>query len=315
MGLGVWEITSGRISLGGVLAFAAILTYLYAPLQELGQLRVMVSAATTGSERIIELLDAVPPLADAPDARRLARAWGHVRLQSVGFAYPGASRPAVQGFTVDVQQGELLAVTGASGAGKSTIAKLLLRFYDPDFGRIALDGVDIRHLTLESLRSNIALVQQETLMFHGTIRDNIGYGSKTATDQDIVEAAKAADAHEFITALPAGYRTVIGQHGHGLSGGQRQRIAIARAMVANTPVLVLDEPTASLDSHTFDRLLGPLRRLTAGRTTILITHDLRLTANADRVLVLSQGRVVEHGPPGELLAASGPYRELHMLAR
>jgi ABC-type multidrug transport system fused ATPase/permease subunit len=185
------------------------------------------------------------------------------------------------------------AVIGASGAGKSTIAKLLLRFYDPDAGVIALDGVDLRDLTLDSLRRNISLVQQETLMFHGTIRDNIGYGSSAAGDEDIVRAAIAADAHDFVTALPDGYDTVIGQHGHGLSGGQRQRIAVARAMVADAPVLVLDEPTAGLDDQAVDRLLGALRRLTTGRTTILITHDLRLTEIADRTLELVEGRLAE----------------------
>lgn len=203
------------------------------------------------------------------------------------FAY--AESPVIERFTVDIQPGELVAIAGASGAGKSTIAKLLLRFYDPDEGAIALDGVDLRDLTLESVRRNISLVQQETLMFHGTIRYNIGYGSATATEEDIVHAAIAADAHDFVAELPGGYDTVIGQHGHGLSGGQRQRIAIARAMVANAPVLVLDEPTASLDDEAVDRLLGPLRRLTAGRTTVLITHDLRLTATADRTLVIADG--------------------------
>jgi len=205
----------------------------------------------------------------------------------VCFAY--AESPVIERFTVDIQPGELVAIAGASGAGKSTIAKLLLRFYDPDEGAIALDGVDLRDLTLESVRRNISLVQQETLMFHGTIRYNIGYGSATATEEDIVHAAIAADAHDFVAELPGGYDTVIGQHGHGLSGGQRQRIAIARAMVANAPVLVLDEPTASLDDEAVDRLLGPLRRLTAGRTTVLITHDLRLTATADRTLVIADG--------------------------
>jgi ATP-binding cassette subfamily B protein len=311
--LGTWEISAGRISLGGVLAFAVILTYLYEPLQQLGQLRVMVSAATTGSERIAELLDTVPPLTEAPNARTIDRAQGYVRFQSVSFGYQGPARPALEAFTGYVRPGEFLAVTGASGAGKSTIAKLLLRFYDPDQGAISLDGVDLRELTLESLRRNISLVQQETLMFHGTIRDNIAYGSPTATDPDIMAAAVAADAHEFVTRLPDRYDTVIGQHGHGLSGGQCQRIVIARAMVANAPVLVLDEPTASLDTQAVDRLLGPLRRLTTGRTTILITHDLRLTAIADRVLVLADGRIEGHGTHHDLLAGNGSYRGLHGL--
>lgn len=285
IGLGAWEIASGRISLGGVLAFAAILSSLYAPVQQLGQLRVMASAAATGSERIIELLDAEPPLTDGP--RVLPRARGSIRMQSVDFRYADTPSPVLEGFTIEIHPGELLAITGPSGAGKSTIAKLLLRFHDPAAGAITLDGIDLRDLTLASLRSNIALVSQQTQMFHTTIYDNIAFGSATASRQDVIHAAVEADAHDFISALPDGYDTIIGQHGHGLSGGQRQRLAIARAIVANTPVLVLDEPTASLDAASADRLLGPLRRLATGRTTILITHDERLTAHADRVLAMS----------------------------
>ncbi|HTI28210.1 MAG TPA: ABC transporter ATP-binding protein [Kutzneria sp.] len=304
--LGTWEVAAGRLSLGGVLAFAAILTYIYGPLQQLGQLRVMISSATTGSERIVELLDAEPAIVDSPDAVSMHRAVGRLSLCSVAFSYPDADRPTLVQCTVDVHPGELVAITGASGAGKSTIAKLLLRFHDPDAGTIRLDGVDVRKLTLESLRRNIALVQQETLMFHGTIRDNIAYGRAGATDHDIVQAATDADAHGFVSELPDGYDTVIGQHGHGLSGGQRQRIAIARAMVANAPVLVLDEPTAGLDGEAVDRLIGPLCRLTTGRTTIMITHDPRLTAIADRVLTVTGGHVTPGDAPVGVTGASGP---------
>jgi ATP-binding cassette subfamily B protein len=304
--LGTWEVAAGRLSLGGVLAFAAILTYIYGPLQQLGQLRVMISAATTGSERIVELLDAEPAIIDSPDAVSMRRAVGQLSLRAVSFTYPDAARPALVQCTVDARPGELVAITGASGAGKSTIAKLLLRFHDPDAGAICLDGTDLRKLTLESLRRNIALVQQETLMFHGTIRDNIAYGRAGATERDVVRAAIDADAHGFVSELPDGYDTVIGQHGHGLSGGQRQRVAIARAMVANAPVLVLDEPTAGLDGESVDRLVGPLFRLTSGRTTIMITHDPRLTAIADRVLTVADGRVTPGSAPVGVTGASGP---------
>ncbi|MBB4689624.1 ATP-binding cassette subfamily B protein [Amycolatopsis jiangsuensis] len=304
--LGTWEVAAGRLTLGGVLAFAAILSFVYGPLQQLGQLRVMVSAATTGSERIVELLDELPSPADLPGARPLGRAEGQLRLRSVTFRYPGARRPALDQVTTEIRPGELVAITGASGAGKSTVTKLLLRFLDPDRGAVELDGVDLRALTLESLRRNVALVQQRTLLFHGTVRDNIAYGAVTTGHREVVHAAMAADAHQFIIALPNGYDTIIGEHGHGLSGGQCQRIAIARAMVANAPVLVLDEPTASLDDTTVERLLVPLRRLASGRTTLLITHDLRLTAIANRVLVMADGHVAERLP-----AASSPPQPIH----
>ncbi|EWM11944.1 ABC transporter ATP-binding protein [Kutzneria sp. 744] len=310
--LGTWEVAAGRLSIGGVLGFAAILTYLYGPLQQLGQLRVMISAATTGSERIVELLDAEPPLADAPDAVSLGRAKGNLSLRAVSFTYPEAMRPALVQCTVDARPGEIVAITGASGAGKSTIAKLLLRFHDPDAGTIRLDGVDLRGMTLESLRRNVALVQQETLMFTRHDPGQHQTGSATATDRDVRSGDRRRRPR--LRHRAAGrYDTVIGQHGHGLSGGQRQRIAIARAMVANAPVLVLDEPTASLDGEAVDRLIGPLCRLTAGRTTVLITHDARLTAIADRVLTVADGRLVEGrsddtpgGAPVGLTGASGP---------
>lgn len=291
--LGTWEVSNGAISLGGVLAFAAIVSFTYGPLQQLGQLRVMVSAATTGSERIVELLDEEPSLRESSDARTLNRVSGHIRLKSISFAYPGAPRAAIKAFSAEVRAGEFVAITGPSGAGKSTIAKLLVRFHDPDRGSIELDGADLTTITLESLRRNVAFVQQRTALLHGTIRDNIAYGSHSADDRAVVRAAVAADAHEFITALPHGYDTVLGEHGHGLSGGQCQRIAIARAVVADAPVLVLDEPTAGLDADTVDRLLPALRRVTADRTTILITHDPRVTAIAHRVLIVAAGRVAE----------------------
>jgi ATP-binding cassette subfamily B protein len=209
-----------------------------------------------------------------------------VDFVDVSFRYPQASRRTLTGLSFTAEPGELVMVAGCSGAGKSTVTKLLLRFYDPTAGQVLLDGVDIRALSLRTLRENVTLLHQESMLFPGSVRDNIAYGRAAATDEEIVQAAIAADAHAFISALPEGYQTRIGQRGRLLSGGQRQRIAIARAMIRNTPVLVLDEPTTGLDPQTAARIMEPLRRLMAGRTTILITHDAQVAAHPDQVITI-----------------------------
>jgi ABC-type multidrug transport system fused ATPase/permease subunit len=207
----------------------------------------------------------------------------------------------------------VLALVGESGAGKSTIAKLVLRFYDPLSGSVRLDGHDLRALRLADLRENMALLLQETLVFDGTVHENIAYGRAGCSHEDVVAAAHAADAHKFILALPDGYETVIGQKGRRLSGGQRQRIAIARAFVRDAPVLVLDEPTTALDAGSSRRILGPLRRLISGRATIVISHNLLVAAEADWIVVLDQGRVVEEGTRDDLLRRDGIYARLYRL--
>ena len=313
IGMGTWELSQGQLSLGALLAFLAFLTQLYSPIRGLARLTNRIFSASAGAERIIELLDQRPAVTDAPDARPLASARGEVRFEAVSFRYPGHGRDAVADVTFSVAPGQTVALVGVSGAGKSTLSKLLLRFYDPAEGRITLDGIDLRALRLADVRAHVAVVLQETLVFDGTIAENIGFGRPGATPEQIVAAARAADLHEFVSTLPDGYGTVIGQKGRRLSGGQRQRVAIARAMVRDAPVLLLDEPTTGLDAESSRRVLDPLRRLMRGRATVVISHNLHTTREADEIVVLDGGRVVERGRHAELLALRGTYARLHAL--
>ncbi|MBO0851064.1 MAG: ABC transporter ATP-binding protein, partial [Pseudonocardia sp.] len=274
MGLGVWELSHGRISLGGLLVFLTYLFQLYNPVRGAGRLSNTAFTALASAERILDLLAIRPTVREARRPRELGRALGAVAFRAVRFGYPEAARPALDDVTLVVEPGQKVALVGPSGAGKSTVAKLLLRFYDPDSGEITLDGADLRDLRLDSLRGNIATVLQETLIFDGTIRDNILWGRPDATEHQLREAAEAAGADEFVSTLPDGYQTRIGQHGRLLSGGQRQRLAIARAMIRDAPVLLLDEPTTGLDAASARRVLAPMRRLMAGRTTLIISHNL-----------------------------------------
>ncbi|MGW8556356.1 ABC transporter ATP-binding protein [Streptomyces tubercidicus] len=313
IGLGVWEISAGRMTLGQLLAFAAFIGYLYPPIRNLGQLGLTVTEATAGSERLLEILDA-PPAVTEPDDDAIVpapnRAVGTVEACQVHFHYPGNETEVLQDFSFSAVPGELVVITGPSGAGKSTLAALLLRFYDPDAGSIRLDGIPVNRTPLARLRRNITLLPQETLVLHDTVEQNIACGHKDATHGDVVRAARAADAEVFISALPDGYDTVIAPGTSRLSGGQLQRVAIARAMLRDAPVLILDEPTTGLDTLATQRILEPLRRLAAGRTTIVITHDLDLATDADRILVLDEGRLVESGTHAQLLARGGLYTTL-----
>ncbi|HEY5833826.1 ABC transporter ATP-binding protein [Streptomyces sp.] len=313
MGLGTWKLAQGQLTLGGLMVFLALLSRLYSPIRDLSRLSNTFYAAAASAERIIELLDQRPQVADAATPRRIGRARGAVEFDSVSFGYPDTARPALSDVSFQAGCGEVLAVVGASGAGKSTAAKLLLRFYDPDRGAVRLDGIDLRDLRLSELRDNIAVVLQETLVLHGTVRDNIGYGRPDATEAEIVAAARAADAHDFILQLPEGYGTDVGQRGRLLSGGQRQRLAIARAMVRDAPVLLLDEPTTGLDAQSGWRIMEPLRRLMAGRTTIVISHNLLTVREATQIVVLDRGRVAERGTHHELIGYGGIYARQYWL--
>ncbi|MGW1375744.1 ABC transporter ATP-binding protein [Streptomyces sp. NPDC002446] len=316
IGLGAWEISANRMTLGQLLAFAAFVGYLYPPIRALGQLGLTATEATAGSERLLEILDARPAVADPPPSLaappRIDRAIGEVEARHVDFRYPSSPEDVLHDFSFTAVPGELLVITGPSGAGKSTLAALLLRFYDPDAGSIRLDDVPVNQMPLAQLRRNITLLPQDTLVLHDTVEENIACGRVRAhaSHDEVVSAARAADAHAFITALPEGYQTVIAPGTARLSGGQLQRIAIARAMLRDAPVLVLDEPTTGLDVLATQRILTPLRRLAEGRTTIVISHDLDLAADADRVLVLDHGRLVESGTHPQLLARHGLYDTL-----
>ncbi|MER7968115.1 ABC transporter ATP-binding protein [Streptomyces sp. NPDC096080] len=310
IGAGVWEISAGRMTLGQLLAFAAFIGYLYPPVRSLGQLGLTLTAATAGAQRLGEILDAEPAVTDPA---RPVPPWpvrGHLAVHGVSFRHPGSARPSLRDVGFTAGPGELVLVTGPSGAGKSTLATLLTRFYDPARGTITLDGVALPDLPLAFLRENVALLPQERLVLNGTVRENIGCGRPGASDAEIERAARDAAAHDFVTALPDGYDTLIAPGTAALSGGQLQRIAIARAMLRAAPVLILDEPTTGLDAVAARQVVRPLRRLMAGRTTIMITHDLTLAPDADRILVVDGGRLVESGTHHELLGLGGTYARL-----
>jgi ATP-binding cassette, subfamily B, bacterial len=307
LAVGAWEHAQGRLTIGGLLAFVAYLAHLYQPIRSASRLATTVYGASASAERLVEVLDARPDVPPRPSARPLRRCPHAVHLDGVTYRYPGAVRPALDRIDLRLAPGETVAVMGPNGAGKSTLTRLLLRWADPESGVVRMDGVDLRELTVESVRAQVAVVLQETMLFDRTVAENIAYAVPGARPPDVAGAARIAQAHGFVSALPDGYLTRVGQRGRRLSGGQRQRLAIARALIRPAPVLVLDEPTASLDAAAARGVMEPLRRLMTGRTTLLITHDRALAAMADRVVVLDRGRLVaEHRPPRSDVPRTGP---------
>jgi subfamily B ATP-binding cassette protein MsbA len=308
---GVSQVLVGQFTIGELLIFMAYLRDIYRPLRHFSKITANLQKAAASGERLATVLDADMGIQDAPDAASLERARGEVAFQGVHFAYPGAPDKAIlRNVSFQAQHGQVVALVGATGAGKSTIASLLMRFYDITGGRIVLDGIDVRQIRIDDLRRQFAIVPQESVLFARSVRDNIAYGRPDASDEEIIAAAMTANAHEFIMRLPRGYDTVLGERGSTLSGGQRQRIAIARALLRDAPILVLDEPTAALDAASEDLVMSALERLMAGRTTFIIAHRLSTIRNADQIVVLDQGGVAEQGRHEELLRRNGAYARL-----
>jgi len=305
IGLGTWRMAAGDLSLGGLLAFVGFLTQLYSPVRRLSRLVNTIYSASAGAERIIELQAMSTTV---PDRGVLdITAAGCLGFESVSFAYRADGPQVLHDVSFSVRAGESLALQGPSGSGKTTIARLIDRLHDPTSGRILLDGHDLRDLTVESLRRNVSLLLQETMIFHGSIYQNIAYGRSDAQAADVYAAADLAEVDEFAAKLPDGYDTVVGERGRSLSGGQRQRIALARALVRDAPIIVLDEPATGLDDDTAEYVLTALHRVMAGRTTIVIAHDQRSLAMAGRVLHLRSGRVTTQAADRDDAASCPPH--------
>jgi len=304
----------GAVSIGVLVAFVGYLSNFFDPIQQLSQLYTTYQSGMAALDKIFELLDEQPDLADAPDAVDLPRLRGEIEFDHVSFAYGSGDDHggfALRDIDLTVPPGQTVALVGATGAGKSTLVKMVARFYDPVEGAVRIDGYDLRTVTQRSLREQLGVVPQEGFLFSGTVRDNVAFGRPSATDDDVHAAAKAVGAHEFITALPNGYETEVGERGIQLSAGQRQLVAFARAACADPRILILDEPTSNVDVHTEGRIEHGLRRLLAGRTAIVIAHRLSTIRNSGRILVLDGGQIVEQGTHDELIEAGGSYARLY----
>jgi subfamily B ATP-binding cassette protein MsbA len=311
--IGAHRVMSGRMTIGLLLVFLAYIAQLYRPMRNLSKLSAILSRGQASAERVREVLSVEAAIQESPNAVHAGKLRGRVALREVTFGYrPG--EPVLHAVSLDANPGEMVALAGLSGVGKSTLISLIPRLYDPWSGVVSIDGHDVREFTIASLRRQVALVLQDSVLFHGTIYDNIAYGAAGARPQEVFAAAEAAYVDEFVRTLPDGYDTLVSERGSTLSGGQRQRIAVARAIVRDAPIVILDEPTSSLDSVSEQYLMMGLDRLMAGRTVIVVAHRQSTLRRADRIYVLESGRVVDSGQHAMLISRSGVYQRMHAAA-
>jgi len=308
--IGTVHVLSGTLTLGSLLVFSAYLLMLYQPLESLTYTTWAMEGATAGAKRCFEVLDRQDDVVDSPGAVAISSAQGAIAFEAVNFGY-APDRCVLRNIDLQIDPNQIIGLVGGTGAGKSTLLSLVPRFYDPTTGSIRLDGCDIRQITKKSLRAQIAIVLQDTLLFSTTVRENIAYGRPDATEEEIIEAARRAQADEFIRQMPQGYGSLVGERGGHLSVGQRQRIGIARAFLKNAPILLLDEPTSALDPSTESAIMDTIKELMRGRTTLIATHRLGTIHNLDQVIVLEHGRIVEQGRGPELVARRGIYAKLY----
>lgn len=305
-------VIAGTMTAGTLTVFISYLASFFKPVQDLAKLTNTIAMASVGVDRVNALLTAETGIEEKPDAVDPVEVKGAIGFERVAFSYDGAT-PVLRDVTFEVQPGQRVGVVGHTGSGKSSLVSLIPRFYDPSVGTVRVDGVDVRDYKLHELRRQIAYVLQDTVLFRGTVRDNIAFGRPDAEHDEIVEMAKLANAHEFISEMPQGYDSAVGDRGLTLSGGQRQRIGIARALIRNSPILILDEPTAALDAESEHLVMSALARLMRDRTVITIAHRLSTIRDSDKIVVLEEGRVVEEGTHNQLLIAGGRYADLHRI--
>jgi len=306
---GGYRVIQGVSTPGEFFSFLGALLLLYEPIKRLSRINNVVQEGIAAATRIYDILDTPPGIQDKPDAIQLPPMRQELELRNVQFRYD--DEPVLKEINLKVSAGEIIAIVGVSGAGKSTLVDLIPRFYEVYHGAVLIDGVDIRDVTMSSLRNQIGIVTQQTILFNDTVRNNIAYGDIHKSDEEIIAAAKAANAYNFIMKMDQGFDTVIGEQGARLSGGERQRLCIARALLKNAPILILDEATSSLDSEAEMEVQRALENLMAGRTTLVIAHRLSTIKNADRIVVVSNGRIVEEGRHDELMECNGEYCRLY----